>query len=177
MTANGKAGAAVEAPATTGRVLPKETTISAVQAGIEGVPVNVDGLIRFQGSTFRIAEKVGLMPMLKFAHAASSGATEDDMEGMAAMYAMIRDCIDPQDWPRFERVAMDTHAEGEELMAVVEAVLEAVSARPTQPPSGSSPPERNSSRKSKRGLSQRGSVVPPQAEGLVGVGELLLSSN
>ncbi|SRR6266851_5973125 len=158
-----------------GRVLQKDSQVSALQAGIEGVPVNVESVF-FMGKHYRIADKVGLMPLLKFAHSAASGLTEDSMEGMVAMYAMIRDAIHPDDWEKFERHAIDSRAEGEDLMAVVETVLEAVTARPTTLPSGSSPPDAPSSRKSKA-VSSRAGLVPAEAEGLRPVAELLLSTN
>ena len=177
--------------------LAAEGTAWALQAGIEGVPVNIESVPLTVGGKvvghFRIAESVGLMPLLKFAHAASSGLTEDSMEGMSAMYAMIRDCIHPghectcnmkpgegrrhidgceyvpSDWDRFERTAIDSRAEGEDLMTVVETVMEVITARPTTPPSGSSPPDASSSPKSKRASPSRGSVVPPEARDLIPV--------
>lgn len=180
MAANGKTAEAV-----TGTIMRKGETVAALQAGVEGVPVNVE-TVYFMGPSeaepdrigrhFRIADRVGLMPLLKFAHAAGSGATEDSMEGMAAMYAMIKDCIHPDDFGAFERFAIDARAEGEDLMAVVEQTMEAVSARPTAQPSGSSPPDAKSLRKSK-GNSRRLGLVPEQAQGLVPVAELLLSTN
>jgi hypothetical protein len=192
------------AEAVAGRIVRKGgDTVSALQAGIEGVPVNVESIL-FMGPTedfpgrrgqhFRVADHVGLMPLLKFAHEASSGATEDSMEGMAAMYAMIRDCIhpgrectcakpggkhqpgceyDPGDWERFERYAIEQRAEGEDLMAVVEQAMEVVSARPIRQPSGSSPPGRPTSRKSRSRSSRPGSRVPDEARHLQPVNDLL----
>jgi len=49
--------------------------------------------VEFMGKEFAIANKIGLMPLMRFAHAAKSGLDSDDMEGMAAMYDMLRQCI------------------------------------------------------------------------------------
>lgn len=49
--------------------------------------------VEFLGKEFAIASKIGLMPLMRFAHAAKSGLDSDDMEGMAAMYDMLRQCI------------------------------------------------------------------------------------
>jgi hypothetical protein len=49
--------------------------------------------VEFLGSEFAIADKIGLMPLMRFAHAAKSGLDSADLEGMAAMYDMLRQCI------------------------------------------------------------------------------------
>jgi hypothetical protein len=49
--------------------------------------------VEFMGREFAIASKIGLMPLMRFAHAAKSGLDSADMEGMAAMYDMLRQCI------------------------------------------------------------------------------------
>lgn len=49
--------------------------------------------VEFLGKEFAIASKIGLMPLMRFAHAAKSGLDSADLEGMAAMYDMLRQCI------------------------------------------------------------------------------------
>jgi len=49
--------------------------------------------VEFMGEEFAIADKIGLMPLMRFAHAAKSGLDSADLEGMAAMYDMLRQCI------------------------------------------------------------------------------------
>jgi len=49
--------------------------------------------VEFLGVQFAIADKIGLMPLMRFAHAAKSGLDSADLEGMAAMYDMLRQCI------------------------------------------------------------------------------------
>jgi hypothetical protein len=49
--------------------------------------------VEFLGKEFAIADKIGLMPLMRFAHAAQSGLDSNDMEGMAALYDMLRQSI------------------------------------------------------------------------------------
>lgn len=49
--------------------------------------------VEFLGKEFAIADKIGLMPLMRFAHAAKSGLDSDDMEGLAALYDVLRQCI------------------------------------------------------------------------------------
>lgn len=138
---------------------------------VEGSAVVDDGnSIEFMGKRFRIAEKIGLMPLLKFASAADSGLDTEDQRGLAAMYAMLRDCIyagtpacgecpdckagrDTQckayekgDWGAFEDHAIETKADGDELFPVINQVIEIISGRPTQPQGGSSATQRGTRR-------------------------------
>lgn len=107
--------------------------------------------VPFLGKQFRIADRVGLMPLLKFAHAAASGIDTSDLRALDALYEMLRDCIhpgnglepgeegyDPGDWNAFVEHAVQQKAEADDLFPVVSATIELLTARPTQPPSGSS---------------------------------------
>src|SRR5260221_14686160 len=79
--------------------------------------------------------------------------------------------FDAGDWERFERVAIDEHAGGEELFTVVNEVMEIVTARPTRPPGNSSRTARRTSAKS-RALSSR-----REHADMVPVGGFLPSAN
>jgi hypothetical protein len=145
-------------------------TTHQVQAAVEGVPDIDDDKVEFMGERFRVAESVGLMPLLKFAHVSAKGVDSGDMEGLAALYSMIRGCIDhkrpqreevddqgnvsyvdagPSEWDRFERHAIDNDAEDTDLMPVVQRAMEVISARPTKRRTGSSPGRRQISANSK----------------------------
>lgn len=128
----------------------------SVQAAVEGaVQVDNDGAIEFLGQRFRLAQRIGFMPMLAFANASKKGLDSDDMEGLAAMYAMIRDCLDqtrpveldeqgepavdsdgnpkysgPSEWQRFESHCYDQQADAEELMEFIGKAMSVMSARP-----------------------------------------------
>lgn len=150
------------------RAVPEaEHTTGTVQAAVEGAPESKDGYLEFLGEPFRLAERVGMMPLLAFANASKNGLDSDDMEGMAAMYALIRDVIDqsrvqkvdadgqpvfdgagqpewdgPSEWQRFERFCMEQQAEGEELMEFIGRAMGVIAARPRKRreiSSGSSP--------------------------------------
>jgi hypothetical protein len=148
-----------------------------VQADVEGVPqageVIGDGQrVELHGAAFRMADRIGLMPLLRFASAQARGLDSNDMEGMAALHDMIRDCIDEGEWERFVRHATDTKAEADELMAVVKQVIEALTARPTPPPRGSSPGRRTASANSKAS-SRSPAIRRPQMTGMVPVDDLV----
>lgn len=124
--------------------------------------------VEFMGKKFRIADKIGLMPLLKFS--AFSNVDVSDPRALSAMYAMLRDCIHPGDdpcgkcdncrggaeyrcqertdrgdWSAFEDHAMITRASADDLMDVITKVMELISGRPTQQPATSSGGRRTSS--------------------------------
>lgn len=92
----------------------------------------------FCGQEFRVADEVGAMPLLRFAAAADSGLDTEDMAGLVAMMEMVRDCIHPDDWPRFQKVATEEKAGGELLMEVCQGLYAHIAARPTVRPADSS---------------------------------------
>lgn len=138
-----------------------------------------DGKIEFMGGHFGLADKIGLMPLLQFANAAKRGIDSTDMDGMAALYAVIRDCFDqrrpqkevdgalvddgPSEWDRFERHAIEQKADGDDLMPVVQKCIEAISARPTRPPGDSS---------AGRQITSASLKDPSLTEGMVSVADL-----
>jgi hypothetical protein len=133
----------------------------------EGVVVASGDTIEMMGKNFRVADKVGLMPLLKFASASDMSTT--DPRALSAIYDMLKDCIhpgtpgcgscstcqsgeehncksfDPGDWGLFERHAIDTKAEADDLIPVVSQVMEIISGRPTRPRDGSSAGQRGTS--------------------------------
>ena len=94
--------------------------------------------VSFGGESFAAAESIGLMALMRFAHVARSGTDANDMAGLAAMYELLEQCIEPSDWERFQQTAMRTRATGDDLMRVVKDVIQAASARPTGRSSDSS---------------------------------------
>lgn len=94
--------------------------------------------ITFGGEEFRIADKVGLMPLMRFAHVASGGVDAEDMAGLVAIHDLLEQCFPEDEWSRFQRVATKTRADGAELMGVIKSVFEAIGRRPTGRSSDSS---------------------------------------
>jgi hypothetical protein len=166
-----------------------------VQAAAEGVVLDDGDRIEFLGEKFRLADRIGLMPMLAFAMASKRGLDSEDMEGLAAMYALIRDVVDqsrpvetdddgrprtdetgapvyagPSEWMRFEDHAINEQADGEDLMEFVGRAMEVVSARPRRRRELSSGTSPRTSEKSKDASSSPG--IPAQFQGLTAVADL-----
>ena len=157
-----------------------DSELAGLQAATAGIPAPVadaeveitpgqiitsSRTVEFMGERFRISDKVGLMPLLKFSAYADMSTT--DAGALGAMYAMLRDCIhqgtsgcgecescqadnergcrdfDPGDWGRFERHAMDVKAEADDLLDVITKAMELISGRPTGQPGPSSPGRRS----------------------------------
>ena len=149
----------------------KAITTHEVQAEVEGVEIVGDGRkVSFMGQEFRMAEKIGLMPLLHLAVASKKGVDAGDMAGLVAMYEVLRDCIDQSEWERFETHAVDTKADADDLQKVVGDVVEMLSARPTGSPSGSSAGRRPTSANSK-GSSRPTDTHP--SDGMISVDSLL----
>lgn len=113
-----------------------ETEAREIQAMSEGV-VHGD-TVECLGGHYRVADKVGLMPLLKFAHTASLDVDSGDMEGLVAIYDMLRDCLHEDDWERFQRDMTAKKAEADDMMPMVGAAIEVINARPTRQRSVSS---------------------------------------
>ena len=146
---------------------------------LSGEVIDPARAVTLAGKEFRVAEAVGLMPLLKFSHAAN--LRTDDDRAYAAMYEILRDVIleaedpcgscpgckqaglgatardcrmaDEGDWDRFQDWAVECKADADELLEVVAQAIKIISARPTAPRPGSSPGSRNGSRKSTGGRS------------------------
>ena len=105
--------------------------------------------IEFLGESFSVAPKIGLMPLLRFAHFAQTGAGTGDMQALDAIYSVLKSAIADEEWARFEAYATETRAEAADLLGCVRDAIAVISTRPTQPPSvssdGSSETEKSSS--------------------------------
>jgi hypothetical protein len=138
-----------------------------IQAISEGV---VEGdTVECMGKHYRVADRIGLMPLMKFAHSAAQGLDGDDMEGLNAIYEMLRDCIHEDDWARFMREMTQLKAEADDMMPVITRTIEIINARPTRQRSASSNGPSSTSPTSTGGSSLR---VPDGVEDLVPVGQL-----
>jgi hypothetical protein len=94
--------------------------------------------VEFAGAQFTVAEKIGLMPLMRFAKVAKAGADANDMDSLAALYDLLEQCIAPSDWHRFEATADESRADGDALMGLVRQVFAVLAERPTSLPSDSS---------------------------------------
>lgn len=91
----------------------------------------------FYGDTFTVREQVSALPLMKYAHAAVQNSSNEAYE-LAAIYEFIRSTVLPEEWDRFERVAIDNAADEAVLIQVTRAIYMAVTSRPTKRPSDSS---------------------------------------
>lgn len=92
----------------------------------------------FFGETFKVSDRIGVMPFMKLAHASTVQLSEG--QEMAAMYEMLRDIVtDDADWARFQAVAVRNRVTYGEVEALVKAVYEAFQDGRTEKPSSSSP--------------------------------------
>lgn len=103
----------------------------------EGDPAREPDTFDYYGETFTVRDRVGIMPLLKFAVVAQTGVDSSEMEALAAMHSLVMACIVTSDVPRFEKVATEHDADTEELMDICKALYQAVTARPTGQPSDS----------------------------------------
>lgn len=94
--------------------------------------------VAFLGEEFRLADQVSTLALMRFAKVASTGVSADDMEGLAALYDVLEQCIDPEQWSAFQKHADRKRAQSDELLAVVQEALPRIAARPTGRPSDSS---------------------------------------
>jgi hypothetical protein len=146
---------------------------------LAGEVITPGGTISLAGRSFRVAEKVGLMPLLKFSYA--SGLKVTDERAYVAMYQILRDIIlaadppcgrcpgckaadrEPQsrdceiadqgDWDAFEEWAVECKADADALLDVVTEAIKVISARPTESPAVSGSSSQRTSRRSTGGRS------------------------
>lgn len=103
-------------------------TVEAVEGNVIGKKEYDE--VELKGEKFRVREKIGVIAMLKWS--AASELNTDDPRALGAIYAMLKSVILKEDWPAFEDHALDSDADAEELLGVVEKALEIVSGRPTE---------------------------------------------
>lgn len=94
--------------------------------------------IQFAGETFHLADQRAEMPLLKFAHISRQGKDANEIEGLDAVYELLRSVIAEEDWDRFERAATRSRATGDELVEIAAEAVVTIANRPTSEPSTSS---------------------------------------
>ena len=96
---------------------------------------------------WRIGERVGLMPMMRYARAVkvgmarAEGAPSDGMteiEVLDATYSLLEQCVHPDDWDRFVDVTSKAGVDQEGYMEFAGKVMAALADRPTGRSSDSS---------------------------------------
>ena len=96
-----------------------------------------DRRIEFAGREFRVADRVGLMPLMRFAHLARQGVDASDMDGLTALYDLVRSVIADDDWTAFQEAATTSRATEDELLAVAKQAIALAVDRPSSESSAS----------------------------------------
>lgn len=112
-----------------------EKDVAKLQAQVEGV--TYANTLEYEKEQYKLADSMGHVPLMKFAHYAEGGVNAQDMGALASFYEVLQDCIADEDWPRFERALIKNKATVEDLMPLMEKAIESITARPTESPSGS----------------------------------------
>lgn len=102
----------------------------------------------FFGETFEAPERFNMRLFTRFGTLAKRGVDSDDMEGMAAVDALIDQSLRPEDVERFDAICDRERPSFEELMGFVGSVVGEITDRPTKRLSDSSdgpPPTTDSS--------------------------------
>lgn len=82
--------------------------------------------ITFMGEKYKVAEKVGVMPLMLFARAAEAGVTMGDPKGLAAFHAQLQDVIHEDDWGRFQEDMITKKVGMEDLMECAQQAVDIV---------------------------------------------------
>ena len=97
--------------------------------------------VEFCGTEFHVSERVGLMPMMRYARvvkramqrekSGAAGDGSDEIELFDATLSLLEQCVHPDDWDRFERVTTEQGADLDQYMEFSGQVMAVVAARPT----------------------------------------------
>ncbi|GAC1376341.1 MAG: hypothetical protein NVSMB4_05040 [Acidimicrobiales bacterium] len=97
------------------------------------------GTVEFFGTALRLnPEGVSEFALMEFSTAASDGQDGDTSQGMASLYRLVVDCLDPQDVGQFKSLARKNRVKVADLMPIVEATFSVQAERPTGLPADSS---------------------------------------
>ncbi len=112
-------------------------------------------MAEFLGEQFVPPERFNWRRVTKMARAAKAGGDTAELDGLAAMDAVVDTCLRREDVDRFDALCDEHGVDTEHLMEFVASVVAEVAERPTQRPSGSS-----SGQRSTEGASPAGSSSP-----------------
>lgn len=77
------------------------TTTGTRTARARALPLK-PATIRFMGGEYKLAEKIGVWPMMQLARASEAGLSARDSKGLAAIYSYLQQVLHEDDWPQFE---------------------------------------------------------------------------
>lgn len=113
-----------------------QTEFAAAAAEIDGEPATID----FAGETFHVSDASIAMAWFRFHKAIEYEGDngEEEARTSVAIFDLLEALIVPEDWSRFQAVAMRTRASGEDHSKAMRDALVARAGRPTQQPVDSS---------------------------------------
>jgi hypothetical protein len=85
---------------------------------------------------FRLAEDVGIMPLMEWAAASDRDVASAD--GLRAVFYVLQDAVHEDDWAEFRKFAREEKVDATELLEFANSALEALAGRPTEDATGSS---------------------------------------
>ena len=112
------------------------------------------------GEEIRIGNVSDLL-LIDFLNQAITVQQDDVVAGLALIRQAFESMVAPEDFDRFWAICVREQQDTTDLMALMVALVEGVTARPTKRRSGSSPGRRKGTAKSKRGSSSPAMAVPP----------------
>jgi hypothetical protein len=137
-----------EVPAALQRRKPARAAARRVQAATSDAKVRLpedkravevaDGELRVPvaGRYFRVAEAVGIMPLMEWASALDTVDTRNISE-LASRFRLLKAIVHPEEWDEFRAHTTEAKCNGDVLMAFQNAAIEAMAARPTGAPAAS----------------------------------------
>ncbi len=108
------------------------------------------------GREFRLAPKLGAVPIMRLARAGRQGADTLDADGTAAVLDWFLACLHPDDRFAAETYATEQAVDADELASAAEAMTGAMLDRPTKPSSDSADGRPTTSKSSNGSASTRG---------------------
>jgi hypothetical protein len=83
---------------------------------------------------FRLAEDVGIMPLMEWAAASDRDVASAD--GLRAVFYVLQDAVHEDDWAEFRKFAREEKVDASELLEFANSALEALAGRPTEDATG-----------------------------------------
>lgn len=83
---------------------------------------------------FRLAEDVGIMPLMEWAAASDRDVASAD--GLRAVFYVLQDAVHEDDWAEFRKYAREHKAAATDMLEFANAALEALAGRPTEDVTG-----------------------------------------
>ena len=132
-TADQSARVGKDARTDVGKVGPKALTSTLKHTVVE----EVDGekVETEVSEEFLLAQDVGIMPLMEWA--ASSDVDVSSVDGLRAVFYVLKDVVHEYEWAQFRKYARDNKVESMDLLNFANASLEALAGRPTEESSGS----------------------------------------